>query len=330
MPFPKESSDPAANELLQHSLASSAAYFDNLQDELEKRLLAKHKAGAPLSDLLDTVSEVLREHTDSLATVLADAEMAAYVQGAAKVIEDVVGKVPGLVEKLEEAVPIAGEAIEWQGMRSWMPLIRKAVESLQEKRLVSRAQFDQLANDAKQRAFTVAGQRTEQAIAKVREAVVEAVETGSGLREFQDKVAEAAETSPIAPVHAEVVFRNNVNRAYGEGMDRILDDPIVGNGFPFEANSIIDDSRVTDLCRVFNKSGIAKTNIFLRADPVYQAYKAPRHHGCRCSRIPMSIEDAARRGLAYAREWIKSGVQPQPPAYVPTPSVTLPPGWVSP
>lgn len=49
---------------------------------------------------------------------------------------------------------------------------------------------------------------------------------------------------------------------------------------------------------------------------------------CRCVKIPLSIADAARRGVREAKEWRRSGQAPIFPEYVKLPDFRPPDGWV--
>lgn len=50
-------------------------------------------------------------------------------------------------------------------------------------------------------------------------------------------------------------------------------------------------------------------------------------HNCRCSWFPMSIKAAADAGVGEAAEWLSSGKEPSPPAFVPMPAFQPPPGF---
>lgn len=50
-------------------------------------------------------------------------------------------------------------------------------------------------------------------------------------------------------------------------------------------------------------------------------------HNCRCSWIPLTVRHAADQGLAEAKQWLDSGVEPSPPAFVTMPPFQPPPGF---
>ncbi len=51
---------------------------------------------------------------------------------------------------------------------------------------------------------------------------------------------------------------------------------------------------------------------------------------CRCVTTLLSIEGAAKLGVKEAQEWLRTGLPPAFPTWVPWPGVALPAGWVSP
>jgi uncharacterized protein with gpF-like domain len=221
------------------------------------------------------------------------------------------------------------EEPSWDGLDSWLPLIRAAVDNLKSRKLLRKEAYEEQSAEVKQKAFTVANVRTEEAIGKVRDAVVDAVEKGQTLRDFTATVKEALETSPIGPGQMENVFRTNIAQAYSKGMDHVLDHPIVAEQFPYEETLPIRDSRLTELCAIVSRSGLDGTGIYRRDDPSWVRLKPPRHFQCRCGRRALSVEQAAQRGIKEAQAWLKSGTPPGIPEWVPPPPVELPKGWVS-
>lgn len=232
----------------------------------------------------------------------------------------------GLASQPPAPPALAIPAGEGEGPR--LPLIEEAVADLAGRELLTRPEYDALSADARSRAFTVAGVETEQAVERVRDALVRATAEGTGLRDFRRRLeADLEEGSLLGPAHVETVFRTNLQTAYSRGLDSILTHPLVQDLFPYEATEPIRDSRLSPLCEVTSRSGIAGSNVFRSDDPVWLEYKPPRHWNCRCARVPLTLEMASRRGVREAQDWLRTGRPPERPAWVQRPSEPLPAGW---
>lgn len=412
------SHNPSVDLLQQRAMTAAALIYDRIQSDLNQRLIAKHAAGATADQLIEEAQLILAEHQDELATLLADANLVAWFNGAAGVLaglpellvataaggvggvagepvgdagvaqgEDRLGNALNLVEadqpappqppqppqtiklrprpapEIEPATtepvpfpaspppspssppapPVSPPAPDepggsgardgagptatapghytWNGMHVWLPLVTHAVEDLANRKLLPRAEYDQLDAATRARAFTAAGVQTEQALEKIRGAVVDAVAKGTGEREFRQALSENLETSALGPGRQENVFRTNVADAYAKGFNRIADTQIVQATHPYVELKPIRDSRLTRLCETISRSGIGHSAIFRRDDPVYIKYRRPRHFQDRCGEVLLTIEQAAAKGVAEAVEWKKSGIAPQIKAWVDEPSL---------
>lgn len=155
------------------------------------------------------------------------------------------------------------------------PKIDEAVNSLLERNVLTREEFDLLADDAKRRAFTIAGEQSEATISRIRDIMAENINQGTSLRGFRQSLAEELESSDIGPAHLETIYRTNVQAAFQEGHDRIADDPIVGELFPYQEYIAIHDGRVRDDHLALETLGIEGTNIYRRADPFWETWSPP-------------------------------------------------------
>lgn len=327
---------PSAKRVLPHSLTASAAVGDAIRRAVNRVL----RRGQHLSyhELLSAVAAELGRQAPLLAQVLADSNLANFLTGAQYVAlasslpaSGGLAPPPGGPPTLISPFGSDDDSLwNWDGGRAWLPLIREAVRDLQDRRLVLKPEFEQLSDAARRQAFTVAGLATEQAVGVVRDAAVTATATGQSFPQFYRAVVEDLGTSAIGPGHLENVFRTNSESAVSRGMDKVLDHPLVGDEFPYDMTIPIPDSRLTILCEVIAKSGIHGTNVYRRDDPVWLKFKPPRHWQCRCSRRPLSVAEAAAKGIREAQVWLRTGMEPFPPAFVPHPeNVDLPRGWVS-
>ncbi len=190
------------------------------------------------------------------------------------------------------------------------PMIEAAVHELATRRVVTPGQYLHLDNDAKARAFTIASLATEDAIEKVQKTLTRSLHEGWTHREFRDAVEITLEGSAMSRRAIEAVYRTATGSAYERGKEEVLDNPLSRELFPFRLDAGPKDSRVTPLCALMQVSGIQGTNIYLADDSEYQRLKPLRHWNCRHSATPLSVADAARRGIVYAQQWMAEGKRP--------------------
>jgi ADP-ribosyltransferase exoenzyme/Phage Mu protein F like protein len=219
-------------------------------------------------------------------------------------------------------------ATEGEGERIHFPIIEEAAKELAKKNLVDRRTFDALTAATRAKAFTVAGVDAQDTLRKVRDALAENIEEGADFATFKAKVLE--EVSPgtfLSDAHMETVFRANVQGAFSDGQMQVLSHPFVRSGFPYAEASAIHDDRVRPEHLEIEKIGIEGGPIFRINDPVFQTFRGPWDFNCRCSWIPLTIMQAAERGVSEAKKWASEGVEPTPPAFVQFPSFRPPEGF---
>lgn len=208
------------------------------------------------------------------------------------------------------------------------PTIDEAVKHLSEKNVMSRPQFDALDAAARAKAFTVANVNAEETLTKIRDVLAENVEEGASYKTFVDKIMDEVDTGTfMSPWHMETVFRTNIQGAFSDGQMTVLNNPLVRSGFPYARQDAIHDNRVEDTHLEVEKIGISGTNVFRINDPVFQTFRAPWRYNCRCGWTPMTVRQAAEEGITEAQEWLETGVEPSPPAFVKMPDFRPPPGF---
>jgi hypothetical protein len=74
--------------------------------------------------------------------------------------------------------------------------------------------------------------------------------------------------------------------------------------------------------------GLDGTAVYRRDDPVWLKFYPPWGWQCRCIVIPLSVEDAAARGVKEAIRWVQTGRPPASPAWVKPLPFDIPKGWV--
>ncbi len=306
------------DKLIGKSLLTAEA----LSAELRKRLVDAILRDKLLRDpnaMIQLARQILAEFEPILARTLMDAEIASWVFGQSTVA----GQLP--IEAQQHIAILNGGS----GMPPFsiadrlksagdeppvlrFPVIERAAQRLADRKIVTREQFDQLTEDAKQNAFTVTGAANEQAIEKIRDTLQELIEEGPSLRLFREKLSEAIETSRIGPGHLETVYRTNIQTAYMQGHDDLASDPIVVALFPYQEYLPIDDGRVRPEHLALGRLGLSGTGIYRADDPFWDVFTPPWGFCCRCGTNLLTLEAAARKGVKEAIEWWRTG---QPPLY---------------
>ena len=208
------------------------------------------------------------------------------------------------------------------------PLAEAAAADLLRKRVMTKAQFDALADDAKRTAFTVAQVGSLDALEKIQAALAEDAAKGGTLRTFGRRVdAILAGGSALSPAHIETVYRTNVGQAYRQGQQEILANPVVQDEFPYVEYVAVHDSRTRHEHLEMERRGIGGGPVYRSDDPTIRKFWPPWSYNCRCAAIPLTLADAARRGVAEAKKWLATGLPPPSPAWVAPPPFEPPAGF---
>lgn len=200
------------------------------------------------------------------------------------------------------------------------PVIDEAVKYLRTRIAYTPAEFATLAGDARNVGFTVARVQTAGAVDSIREALVKDVEDGGTLTQFRARIADAIEETGVADHHVETLYRTHVGRAYSMGQQRVLNDPMVHDEFPYLMYSATHDARTRPTHLALETMGLSGTAVYRADDPIWDTFLPPWDWNCRCATIPLSIEDAASYGVKEAKDWERSGRAPLNPQYVTLPS----------
>lgn len=207
------------------------------------------------------------------------------------------------------------------------PTIDNAVRFLSSRIPYTPQEFATLTGDARNVGFTVARALTRDAVAKIQEALVNDVRTGGTLAEFRQNIEPVLNASGLADHHVETLYRGQVGRAYSIGQERVLNDPMVADEFPYRMYSATHDSRVRPEHKALEAMGLNGTAVYRSDDPFWDIFLPPWDFGCRCNSIPLSIEDAAHYGVVEARKWERTGKPPSVPAYVTLPEFRPSASW---
>lgn len=316
------SSRESSSKVVDALIAKGAALGILISEQVRNRIRRAITKDTPPLEILAIARKIITEAQPTFADALADALKAAWFTGGQAVLE----RLPAIEAGDEPPIPPPNRVMglgEEEPIR--FPIIEEAARNLATRRVMTAAEYYRANETAKQRAFTVSGVAGTDTLDKIREYLVRDIETGGTLRDFQKFMTE--ETA-LSPSRIEGLYRQQVGVSFERGQEKVVDNFLVKSLFPYVMTSVIDDSRLTELCRVISKSGIQKSNIFRTDDPVYKRFRPLRHWNCRCSSVFLTRDDAAKKGIQEAIDWAESGVEPTNPAFVDYPSVELPTGWL--
>ena len=318
----------AKKQKVQLILGRSLLTAESLTSELREQLLeelVRRRGALTDQELIQLAREVLDDFGPLYARVLTDADLAAWVAGTDDVVQQLpsfaagllavsspaIGQPPAPPESLLTAPGPGGSnepTVRW-------PSVERAAGRLSERNIVTRAEFDALAATARDRAFTVARENSEEALGKILDTLAETVREGASLERFRDRLGEELESSFIGPWHNELVFRNAVQQSFQQAHQEMADNPIVRDVFPYEEYLPIRDGRVRENHLALEKLGLSGTGVYRRDDPFWAVFRPPWAHNCRCGTNLLDVEAAARKGVEEARRWERTGVPPANPEW---------------
>lgn len=317
-------------------LGSGLVTAETIAQELRERLtsqLGKRWRYLAAQETLEAARSILREYEPILAENLLATDLAAWLAG----FDELAGELPswllpdfrsGFQPPLPPRFTLPGLLGDDQPELRF-PLIEKASESLFERNVLTREQFDLVSDAAKQQAFTVAGQDSIATLEDIRDVLAETVSEGASLAGFKERLSERIDVSAIGPAHLETVYRTNVQAAYRDGRESLASHPIVDELFPYQEYFAIHDSRVRDEHLALETLGLDNTGIYRRDDPFWDRWTPPVHYNCRCAVSPLTVDAAARRGVVEAALWLETGIKPAMISRLPAIPFASHPGWGS-
>lgn len=152
--------------------------------------------------------------------------------------------------------------------------------------------YDELADDERDFAFTVANVAQADLVGEVYDGVLAAIERGETFEDFQARVGDdlAEEWGGEDPARLETIFRTNVMDSYNAGRYDMMTAPAVREERPYWRFDAIQDDRTDDACE--DLDGI----VLAQDDPFWSSHYPPLHFNCRCVLAPLTAEDAEAEG----------------------------------
>lgn len=205
-----------------------------------------------------------------------------------------------------------------------LPVVDQAIERVASARILLPEDYYAVSAANRGNAFTVSGDLTVGTIDQLRGILAADLRGGTDRKQFEQAVREAIPSLPISQAHLEQVYRNAVNAGFTEGGNYVLASPLVAVEFPYRLYSPIRDDRARKEHLALGKLGLNGTGVYHYADPTWRRFQPPWSWNCRCGWTPLTIEQAAARGVVEAQEWLRTGVEPRhvfvtPPEFAPDP-----------
>lgn len=217
-------------------LADAAVAISNdLFDQLEKAFAA----GATLAEL-----DAIRKQIDELGD---------QVRAGAVAI--------GLIAPWKPKERKTGTITFALSLDSWFPWLKRAVNFIFRKEVVSPADFKKLTLDQQQAAFTAPGIEDKKELSKIRDAIAKGAETGESLQEFRKRIGDEL---ALTRAQTETVYRTNTHQGYIVGFDKSMKSKAVNETFPAVMYSATMDGRTRDTHWALDGF------VTLRTDPAYK------------------------------------------------------------
>ena len=175
---------------------------------------------------------------------------------------------------------------------------RQAIAYQRERVPMTRDVFDRLSNEAKLRAFTIAGIARKATIEEAYALATKALEEGQTLREFQDALGKLLDRNGgtlLSPQRLELISQNNLAVAYSAGRYAQMNDPDITRDRPYRQYPLgPHDMRTSQICLAL-EGFIARYD-----DPVWDHITPPNHHGERHLQVlTLTEEQAQEAGNIY-------------------------------
>lgn len=177
--------------------------------------------------------------------------------------------------------------------------MREAIEFFKSKVPMSKEQYYQLSEDARVRAFTVAGVAKMELLETIKDEINRAIERGETFEDFRkslnEKVKAKGWKGPTA-YQLDNIFRTNVQTAYSVGRYKQMTDPDVIQSRPYWMYDAVDDRATRPTHRAMD--GL----VYPATHPFWNTWYPPNGFRCRCSVQSLSERELRIRGLKIENE----------------------------
>lgn len=277
-----DSRKQVVEQIIGRSLLTAETFGAQLRERLVRQV-ANDRNVLSQGQILAVAAEILQQNEPIFAQIATDSELAAWIAGTQEVLKQLPSVVAELLEGPQGPPDLPVTRLLAGGSDEPVirfPLIERAAKSLFSRNIVMRDEFDALGRAARERAFTVAFQDSQDAIERIRDSLVESVIEGTSLTDFRDRVRETLTASRIGPAHLENVFRTNVQAAFHQAHDELASNPIVAEVFPYQEYLPIRDGRVRDDHLALASLGLSGTGVYRRDDPFWDLFTPPWDFQC--------------------------------------------------
>lgn len=252
-------------------MSNDPAYrqFAKLSRQARAEIARVVRAHGRSPNLAGRIRAILDRYEPRLAAELRGAQVWGFVRSAQRIVNKAAVRSDREPPQFRrQFTSPADRGVTW-------PQVVRAVESIAEKVPVLASEFEQLDDDARRVAFTVARATTLDTVRAIQDAIREDVSSGGTLDEFRRTVAKTVDGSLLADHHVEQIYRTNVGRAMAAGQIAVLEHPQVRSAFPYVLYSATHDSRVRADHLALEKLGLDGTAVYRADDPIWNRYYPP-------------------------------------------------------
>ncbi len=197
--------------------------------------------------------------------------------------------------------------IEMQGVKP-----EKAIEYWKTRRPLTAKELKALEEEARSRAFAVAGITKRRQLATVHKAIGKALEEGKTLADFKKEIAPIIKDQKWPAWRVETIFRTNMASAYAAGAWAEIQ--ANKDAFPYLEYLAVGDEATRP------SHAVLHGKVYPIDHEFWQQHYPPNGFGCRCDTAPVSRFRAESKGLKVETEMpgqmIYRGVEGQAPIVV--------------
>ena len=193
---------------------------------------------------------------------------------------DMAGQLFVRVVEAPETLPQQQRALDDGPRPSFLSLpFEEAIRAFMERGVITPAEFRQLSDDARQRAFSATSLASQGVIERAYRRLLESLQSGGTMDDFARQLREdsiSLGVTPANPGYVELIYRTNTASSYGAGRYRQIRSPAVIAARPYVEYRTSRDDRVRQSHAALD--GL----VFRQDDPDWSRYAPPNGFNCRC------------------------------------------------